>query len=361
MRVDPGFAPQHMLTFRVSAPDKHYDDAQRVALFNRIMTRLQGLPGVESVSAAFPLPLAGSNIQISFSIQGQPVAEGDEPSERVSVIAPRFFETLHIPLLHGRFFRADEQSEKGQPVVIVNEAFASKYFGKTDPIGQHLRSGLGIGPNPPMREIVGVVGDVKRANLMEPAKPEYYIPIEQAPIAAPAVAMRVSGDPASYDSAVRSAVAEIDRSLPVYRLRPYADDMARTSAEQRFQTLLIGSFAAIALLLAAVGLYSLLNYMVVLRRRELGLRIALGAQRSNVLGLILGRGLILSGTGLLIGLCSSALLTRFLLPMLFQVNALDPFIFFIVSLVMLMVASLASLLPAYRASRLDPIETLRMN
>jgi len=361
LHVDPGFAPQHMLTFRVSAPDKRYDDEQRVALFNRIMTRLQALPGVQSVSAAFPLPLTGSNIQIGFSIQGQPVPKGDEPSERVSVIAPHFFETLHIPVLRGRLFRAEEQTQKGQPVVIVNQAFATKYFGKQDPIGQHMRSGLGIGENPPMREIVGVVGDVKRANLTEADKPEYYIPIEQAPITAPAVAMRVSGDAASYESAVRGAVAEIDRGLPVYRLRPYADDMARTTAQQRFQTYLIGSFAAIALLLAAIGLYALLNYMVVLRRPELGLRIALGAQRSNVLTLILTRGLLLSGGGLILGLISSALITHSLAGILFQVKALDPFVFAAVSAVLLLVAALASLVPAYRASRLDPIETLRMN
>lgn len=361
LRVDPGFQPQHLLTFRVSAPDKRYDDDQRVALFNRIMARLQALPGVQAVSAAFPMPLTGGNIQISFSIEGQPVAIGDEPSERVSVIAPRFFETLHIPLERGRLFRAEEQGEQGQPVVIINQAFAKKYFGNLDPIGQHMRSGLGIGPNPPMREIVGVVGDVKRANLMEPAKPEYYIPIEQAPITAPSIAMRVSGDPASYESAVRSAVAEIDRGLPVYRLRPYGEELARTTAQQRFQTFLIASFAGIALLLAAVGLYALLNYMVVLRRPELGLRIALGAQRSNVLGLILTRGVALSGGGLILGVASSALLTRYLAGMLFQVKALDPFVFGVVSLVLLLVASLASLVPAYRASRLDPIETLRMN
>jgi ABC-type antimicrobial peptide transport system permease subunit len=156
-------------------------------------------------------------------------------------------------------------------------------------------------------------------------------------------------------------VAEIDRGLPVYRFRPYSDDLARTTAQQRFQTLLIGSFAAIALLLAAIGLYALLSYMVVLRTQELGLRMALGAQRSSVLGLILSRGVVLAGVGMVIGLLASALLTRFLTSLLFGIKPLDLPNFVLVSAVLLLAAAVASLVPAYRASRLNPIDTLRMN
>jgi predicted permease len=361
LHVNPGFDPRPLLTFRVAAPDARYNNGQRAQVFNRIMDRMRALPGVESVSGAFPLPLTGGNIGISFSIEGQPTAMGDEPSERVSLTSAHFFETLRIPLKRGRLFSAAEQSALGRPVVIVNEAFAKKYFGAADPIGQHLRSGLGIGDQPPMREVVGVVGDVKRASLTEPDRPEYYIPIEQAPVAPPAVAMRVSGDPASYESAVRSVVAEVDNTLPVYRLQPYAQDLARTTAQQRFQTLLLGSFAAIALLLAGIGLYALLSYVVVLRSPELGLRIALGAQRSNVLNLILKRGLFLSASGLAIGLAASILLTRFMGALLFGVQPLDPLTLGTVSVLLAGAALLASIAPAYRASRLDPIETLRMN
>lgn len=359
LSVDPGFHPQHMLTFRVAAPDKRFDDSQRIALFNRIMTRLQSLPGVQAVSAAFPLPLTGGDIHISFSIQGQPVAKGDEPSERVSVVAPGFFQTLQIPILSGRLFSASEHSASGAPVVLINQAFARKYFGAANPIGQHMRSGLGIGDNPPMREIVGVVGDVKRANLMEPAKPEYYIAIEQAPITAPAIAMRVAGNPAGYENAVAAAIAEVDHSLPVYRFRPYSDDLARTTAQQRFQTVLIGGFAFIALVLSAIGLYAMLSYIVVLRMPELGLRMALGAQRTNILSIILSRGVTLAAIGLVFGLGLSVLLTRFLAAMLFHVSALDPVVFALAASVLLIVATLASLAPACRASRLDPLETLR--
>jgi predicted permease len=359
MKVDPGFDPQHMINFRVAAPPKRYNSQQRVALFNQIIERLKAVPGVQAATGAFPLPLTGGDIHISFSIEGQPVEHGAEPSARVSLVAPNFFETLRIALKRGRLFRTDEQNMHGQPVVIVNEAFAKKFFGGADPVGQHMTSGIGVGDESPRREIVGVVADVKRGNLMEADQPEYYIPIEQGPVAPPAIALRVAGDPASYESAVRAAVAEIDHSLPVYRFHPYADDRIRTSAQQRFQTVLIGAFASIALALAAIGLYALLSYMVVLRTPELGLRIALGAPRSNVLALILRRGLILSVTGLLVGLGFAFFLTQFLSGLLFGVKPVDLFTFAAVSLVLLLVAMLASLLPAWRAYRLDPVETLR--
>jgi predicted lysophospholipase L1 biosynthesis ABC-type transport system permease subunit len=244
---------------------------------------------------------------------------------------------------------------------MVNEAFARKYFAGEDPIGQHMRSGLGEGTTPPMREVVGVVGDVKRANLTEGAQPEYYIPIEQAPVAPPAVALRVDGSPAAYENMVLSTVAALDRGLPVYRLHPYSDELARTTAQQRFQAVLLSTFAGLALLMAAVGLYALLSYMVAQRTTELGLRIALGAQRGEVLGLILKRGLVLSSVGLILGLAVAVFLTRILSGMLFGVRTLDAPTFVAVSVVLMTVACLASLIPAYRASRLDPITAMRTN
>ncbi|WP_348264821.1 ABC transporter permease [Telmatobacter sp. DSM 110680] len=360
LRVDPGFDPSHLLTFRVAVPESRYDGNQQVAFFHRLESRLEMVPGVQSAAAGFPLPLSGGNIRISFSIIGQPVATGDEPSERVSLIDRRFFETLRIPIKQGRFFLAAEHESEGQPVVLINEAFAQKYFPGQNPVGQHMRSGLGAGDPPPIREIVGVVGDVKRASLTEQELPEYYIPIEQAPVAPPPVAVRVSGDPASYENAVRSAVAEIDPALPVYRLHPYADDLSRITARQRFQAVLITAFAATAMFLAAVGLYSLLGFIVNQRTSELGLRFALGAQRSSVLLLILRHGVALSTTGLALGLAASLMLTRFLGGMLFHVKPFDPLTFASVSMLLLAVVTLASLVPAYFASKIDPIETLRM-
>jgi putative ABC transport system permease protein len=362
LKVDPGFNPRQMLTFRISVPGKRYPDDQQSRLFHQLLSTLQALPGVQMASAAFPLPLAQGNISISFSIAGRPTRPGDEPSARVSLIEPGYFQTMQIPVKRGRIFLSTEQDEKGLPVVIVNEAFAHKFFPGASldaVIGQHMRSGLGIGETPPMREIVGVVGDVKRSTLTEPPTAEYYIPYEQAPVATPAVAMRVVGDPNSYASVVRAELAKIDASLPIYRFHSYNDDLARITAQQRFQTLLLSAFAAVALLLAGLGLYAVLSYMVAQRTTELGLRIALGAPRANVLQLMLYRGLKLAVFGLIAGLVSAALLTRFVAGVLYDVKPLDVITFTTMTTVLLSVSVVASLIPAWRAAMLDPNETLR--
>jgi predicted permease len=274
----------------------------------------------------------------------------------VSVIEPGFFETLKVPLKQGRFFLSTEHEEKGPPVIIVNEAFAQRYFPGEKALGRRMQTDLA---GPEMREIVGVVGNVKRTEITEAAKPEYYLPYEQAQIAMPALAIRVTGDPMSYANAVHSAVASLDSAVPIYRMNSYGDDLERTSAQQRFQTTLLTSFAAVALLLAAIGLYGVLSYMVSQRTMELGLRIALGAQRSNVLQLILLRGLGLAMVGLCVGVGTAALLSHFIAGVLYEVKPLDMLTFAGTSFVLLLVSCGASLIPAYRASRLDPNESLR--
>jgi len=361
MRVDPGFVPQQMLTFRISIPSKRYSEEQQGQFFHELLGRLEALPGVKSASAAFPLPLTQGDINIGFTIAGKPTKPEDEPSARVSLIEARYFETLKIPLREGRFFLASEQSAAGRPVVIVNEAFARRFFPGEDAVGKRITSGLGIGDTPPEREIVGVVGDVKRTSLTEEDKPEYYIPFEQAPVATPAVALRVSGDPDHYLKIVREEVARQDSNLPTYRMQSYADDLARLTAQQRFQTLLLTGFALIALLLAGLGLYAVLSYMLAQRTPELGLRIALGAPRMHVLRLMLARGVMLAGAGLVAGVIAAAGLTRFISGLLYGVKALDGATFALMTAVLFAVATLASLLPAWRASRLDPNRTLRGN
>jgi ABC-type antimicrobial peptide transport system permease subunit len=211
----------------------------------------------------------------------------------------------------------------------------------------------------PIREIVGVVGDVKRSSLTEESKPEYYIPIEQGPLAPPSVAIRVTGDAASYEASVRAVVARMDSSLPVYRVRTYAEDLARITAQQRFEAVLLSGFAAIALLLSAVGLYGVLSYMVGQRTKEIGLRMALGAQRSTVRNQILRQGLTLSVAGLGLGGAVAALLTRFIASLLFGVGRFDALTFAGMALLLFAVTCVASLAPAYRASRLEPMEALR--
>jgi predicted permease len=360
LKVDPGFSPQQMLTFRLAISPKRYSHQQKVSLLRQLIPSLTALPGVQSATAAYPMPLTEGDIHISFSIAGRPTTPGNAPSARVSLIEAGYFQTLHIPLKQGRFFLSSEQDEKAPPVVIVNEAFARRFFPGQDPIDHHIRSGLGAGDTPPMRDIVGVVGDVKRASLNEPPTPEYYIPLEQAPVVAnPVFALRVAGNPDSYANTIRATIAKLDKSVPAYRLQSYEEDVARITAQQRFQALLISAFAAVALLLAALGLYATLSYMVAQRTTELGLRIALGAPRANVLQLMLFRGLKLAGLGLIAGLALAAVLSRYLIGLLYAVKPLDFATFAIMTAILLAVSATASILPAWRAAMLDPIESLR--
>jgi predicted permease len=356
LKVDPGFSPQQMLTFRLSVPGKRYSPERRTALVHQVLEKMRATPGVQGATAAFPLPLTEGDIHITFSIAGRPVTPGDEPSARVSVIEPGFFETLKVPLKRGHFFSSTENDEKGPPVIIVNEAFAQKYFPGEEALGKRMQTDLA---GPEMREIVGVVGNVKRTAITEPAMPEYYLPYDQSQIAMPSIAMRVVGDPMSYAATIHAAIAGIDSAVPIYRMSKYSDDLQRTSAQQRFQTMLLTGFAGIALLLAAIGLYGVLSYMVSQRTMELGLRIALGAQRSTVLQLILVRGLGLAVIGLCIGVVVAAALSRFISGVLYEVKPLDVLTFGGTAAVLLVVSCVASLIPAYRASRLDPNDSLR--
>jgi predicted permease len=363
LKTDPGFAPDGLVTFRVSVPKQCCGEPTQVQFVQQLIARMKALPGVRSASAAYPLPLNQGDMTISFSIQGRPNAPGGEPSARASVAEPDYFKTMGIPLKSGRFFLTTEQDRKGAAVAIVNEAFAKKFFPGENAVGQHILSGLGSGDgpddNPPMREIVGVVGNVKRLSLTEPDQPEYYVPFEQAPITMPGIAMRVAGDPESYAPMITAEVAKLDRNLPVYHFGTYADDMRRVTAEQRFQTLLLTGFAAMALILTGLGLYGVLSYMVAQRTQELGLRIALGATRGNVLQLVLNRGLSMTAVGIVAGIAGAAALTRFLAGLLYAVKPLDAATFLVTTLVLLAVSSLACLIPAIKACKLDPNQTLR--
>lgn len=359
MNVDPGFDPRHVLTFRIAMPPKRYPDGKLLEFAQQLQTRLQAVPGVQQATYGFPMPLTGANMSITFSIDGRPTSPGDEPSARASAVAPNFFQSMKMTLNRGRFFTPIEEQPESPRVLIVNQAFADRFFPGEDAVGKHVKTDISNEDVPPMREIVGVVANVNRVSLTEGAEPEYYIPYAQAIITAPPFALRVSGDPANYIETVRKIVAEQDASLPVYSARPYTETLARITAQQRFQTILISAFAVIALVLSAIGLYAVLSYMVAQRTMELGLRIALGAQRGNILELILRRGLMLSVAGLAIGLAASAALTRFLATLLFATKALDVATFVGMAVMMFAISAVSSLAPAYRASRLDPMETLR--
>ena len=359
LNVDPGFDPHHLLTASISLPDSQYPGLKKAQFYDELLRRLSALPGVTSVAAGLPIPLSRNNIAVSFSIEGRPVAKGDQPDAPVSIVTPEFFRTLRIPVLSGREFLPTDDS-KSQAVVVVNQAFARKYFPGENPIGKRIKPGLGDGvTEEPMREIVGVVGDVKRNGITTEMPAQYYLPFKQAIIFSLPIIIRTAGDPLSVVGPLRAELSQLDSNIPLYRISTVEDYLSLSAAQPRFQTMLIAFFAAIALLLSAVGLYAVLSYMVAQRTLEIGLRLALGAQRDNVLVLILRRGMLLAAAGLTIGIFASLLLTRFMQDMLYGVRRFDPLTLLAVSAVLLLVSLIASSVPAYRAARLDPMQTLR--
>jgi putative ABC transport system permease protein len=359
LNVDPGFDPHHVLTASIDLPDNQYPSLKKVQFQQELLSRLAALPGVESVSSGYPIPLSQHNIGIGFTVEGHPVAKGDESAEPTTIVTPGFFRTMRIPIIAGRDFLPTDTT-KAPAVTIIDQAFANKYFPGENPIGKHITPGLGDGiTNSPVREIIGVVGSVKRKGLTAEKPAQFYLPLPQAIILSPAIVIRTSGDPSSMLGPLRTVLAQMDSNIPLYRISTVDDFISLSAAQPRFQTVLITFFAVMALLLAAVGLYAVLAYMVAQRTLEIGLRLALGAQRESVVGLILRRGLMLAAIGLGIGIVASVVLTRFLSELLYDVKPLDPITFVLVSAVLMLVSLIASSAPAYRAARLDPMKTLR--
>jgi predicted permease len=359
LQVDPGFDRRNVLIASLSLPDSRYTSAQQVQFYGQLLPRVRALPGAQSVSAGWPLPLTNNGMRISFDIEGHPLPQGDRNVARVSIAAPGFFETMRIPILRGREFR-DSDDAKSTPVVIVSQSFAKKYFPDVDPIGRHITPGFSDGTvNDVSREIIAVVGDVKSGQLTEEITPEYYLAYAQAAGLSPKLVIRTAVDPVTLIAPLRGQVAEIDKNLPLFDVKTIDEVVSQSAAQPRFQALLLSLFAAMALLLSAVGLYGLLSYLVVQRTLEIGVRIALGAQRGSVLGMILRRGLTLAAVGLAIGIAVSLLLTRVMSGLLFGVRPFDPLTFVMVSGILLLVSLIASSVPAYRAATLDPMRTLR--
>ena len=359
LQVDPGFDRRNVLTASIALPDSQYPHDQQLQFYGQLVSRLRGLPGVVSVSTGWPLPLSPDGMRISFDIEGHPLPEGERNTARASIAAPDYFKTLRIPVLQGREFQ-ETDTDKSLPVVIVNQAFAKTFFPGEDPIGKHITPGVSDGAVKEVpREIVAVVANVKAARLTEDAAPEYYLPLAQAAILPPRLVIRTSLDPAPLIPAVRAQVAQLDKNLPLFELHTLQDSVTRSAAHQRFQALLLSSFAAVALLLCVVGLYGLLSYLVTQRTLEIGVRIALGAQRGDVLRMILTRGITLALAGVGIGLLASFAMTNLMRQVLYGVRPLDAATFVAVSAALLLVALAACSAPAYRAARLDPVKTLR--
>ncbi|HEX4440746.1 MAG TPA: ABC transporter permease [Thermoanaerobaculia bacterium] len=352
-----GFDPSGVLTAGMSLPRSQYDKpAQWTGFYSSLVERLRGEPGVESVAAALPLPLMGAGLNFSFHVDGRPLPPGEtEPSANYTALTTDYFKALRIPLLRGRLF-SDADAADRPKVCVVSAELARRYFPKEDPIGQRLVFGFA---DPVSREIVGVVGDVKRDGLGVVSRPEMYVPFVQEPWWAAYLVVRTSGDPAALAPAVRAHVRALDATLPIEDIAPMTRTVYDSAAQPRFRTTLLGLFGGAALLLAALGIYGVVSYGVGRRTRELGIRVALGAQRGDVLRMILGEGLLLSAIGLAAGLAGAVVLTRYLASLLFEVGRLDPATYAAVAAVLLAVSLLAGLLPARRATRVDPVTALR--
>ena len=358
-QVDRGFNTDNILTMVIRLPDAKYpQDAQVVAFFNQALEKVRQLPTVRSVGMVNHLPLYGGlGSNTGFKILGRPAPPpGQGPSTDVRVVDSDYFETMGVPLLRGRNFTADELREPRQKI-LINEVLARTYFASEDPIGQRLDVGMFEKPTP--AEIIGVVGNVRYDSLVDESPPAVYFPHPDLAYSFMTLVVRTDGEPAAIAPAIQREIRTLDPNQPVSDVRTMNQVMSEWVSRSRFNTLLLGLFAGLATLLSAVGIFGVMNYSVALRTRELGLRLAVGAQPRQVLLLVLKQGLLMTIVGVVMGLAAAFALTRLLSGLLFGVAAVDVTTFATISLLLIVVSLLACYLPARRAMRIDPLEALR--
>jgi putative ABC transport system permease protein len=361
LSVDPGLNPKNVLTLTFDLPETKYNDQQQIDFYTQLLSKVRDLPGVVSAGAVTPLPLSGNNAMVTFQIEGRPVPKSEEPSADIEIASPGFFKTLNIPMLRGRDF-SERDDSKAPGVVIVNEAFARKYFPKEDAVGKRITPSASNSGKPPLREIVAVVGNVKNRSLDTEEVPIYYIPSTQLNFGSMAVCLRTSNDPHSVVSAVRSVVSSMDPDLPVYDIKTMEEYLASSVVTQRFNAMLLQAFAGLALVLTGIGLYGVIAYAVAQRTHEIGVRMTLGASRSEVVRMVLRSGLQLTAIGVAAGLVLSFIAAKFATSfssLLFGIKATDLVTFSAVVGIVTTVSLLACYIPAYRASKVDPMIALR--
>lgn len=359
LEVKPGFDPSHTLTMEVSLPtlppSKYANEQEQVAFFQQVLERLNHSPGVTATGAVLSLPLTGAEESTDLFIEGRPRLTADQrPESDYTIVTPDYFRALQIPLLKGRQF-TDRDSNDASGVIIINDALAHRYWPNEDPLGQRITVGFEKSP----REIIGVVTSVKQSTLSAGARPAMYLPHLQRPTGGMSIVIRTSGDPLSLAALARQQIHSVDPTIPVTNIRTMDEIFSASVAQQRFSMLLVGVFGALAVALAAIGIYGVMGYTVTQRKHEIAVRMALGAKTNQVLRLILRDGLVLTSLGVVIGLAGAFALTRLMSSLLFDVKPTDAQTFITVSALLIFVALLACLIPARRATKVDPLVALR--
>ena len=355
-----GFTPDHVLTLSFDLPDNQYPDLKKIEFYRDYFERVRQLPGVQAAAGSMVFPLGPNNFSISFDNQDHPMPKGQRSGSPASVITPDYFKTLQIPLLAGRDF-TERDDKKAQAVVIVSEAFARKYFPGENAIGKHIQPGASDLDNvEPWREIIGIVGNTKEKASGTIDQPMYYMPAAQLPSWCCLYTIaRTATDPASMEPSIRNLVSVMNKDLPIYDVRTMDDLMSVGLAQPRFHMALLGSFAAIALLLTMIGLYGVMTYSVTRRTREIGVRMALGAARSSVLKMVLREAGVMVAIGLAIGITGALLAGAVLRSLLYGTTAHNPRVLIAVCMILCFTGLIAAFIPAHRAASIEPMNALR--
>ncbi|HKP86340.1 MAG TPA: ABC transporter permease [Blastocatellia bacterium] len=360
MNVNPGFNPQNVLTMQIFLPQSKYSqDRDRTAFFKQVINRVEALPGVETAGAITHLPLSGMEESGNFSIEGRDseASAAALTTADIRAISPNYFRTMGIPIMMGRDF-TEADSEQSAPVAIISESMAARYFPGEDPIGKRIKRGSAVA-NYNWPTIVGVAADVKHSALEKQSRPHLYFPYLQSPFGYMVIVARTSTNPESLATAASKAVWAVDKDQPVSNVKTMDHYLSEAVASRRFYMTLLGVFASVAMVLAAVGIYGVMSYSITQRTHEIGIRMALGAAERDVLKLVVGQAMLLAAVGVGIGMIASFALTRVLSSFLYGVTATDPLTFLAVSALLAGVALGACLVPARRAMKVDPMVALR--
>jgi putative ABC transport system permease protein len=358
--IDPGFNPEGVVAMDLSPPEQKYADPDKqVAFFHELMERVHSVPGVEKAATVSPLPLGGPGMVIAYVVEGRPVPNPSQtPSSNVRIVTPEVFQTLGIPLVKGRAF-TDQDNDKAPPVVLVNETMAARVWPGEDAIGKRLTFDVPVSDQSQWATVIGITRDIKHRTLTDESGMEAYWPVYQRPFPLSTLVVRAKGDPTRLVGQLREQIRAVDRDLPAYQVRTMNEVVKLSLAQSRSTTVIFAVFAGLALILASVGVYGVVSYAVTQRTHEIGIRMALGAHRNDVLGMVIRQGMMVALIGVGVGLVVAFLVTKQLASMIYGVSTKDPLTFVAVPLTLALVALLANYLPARKATRVDPLVALR--